>query len=131
MPLIVPPEGYRLRAGTDAGLAEAGARSQVVAEVAPPESMCEAVRAGSGYALLPASYVAGRVERGELATAARVPPAAGPAVAARRSSADASISGVCETSIGVASLTGASRAASRRGRPGHGLGPGRRSCRRR
>ncbi|HEX6940992.1 MAG TPA: LysR substrate-binding domain-containing protein [Longimicrobiales bacterium] len=69
MPLIVPPEGYCLRAGIDAVLAEAGARSRVVAEVVAPESICEAVRAGLGLSLLPADYVATRAARDGLATA--------------------------------------------------------------
>src|SRR5690606_19324185 len=63
LPLVVPPGGYCLRGGVDAALAEAGARQRVVAEITAIEAICEAVKAGVGYAILPARYIVPRAER--------------------------------------------------------------------
>lgn len=74
LPLVVPPGGYCLRGGVDAALAEAGARQRVVAEIAAIEGICEAVRSGVGYAILPARYIVPRADRERLALARLVEP---------------------------------------------------------
>ncbi len=74
LPLVVPPGGYCLRGGVDAALAEAGARQRVVAEITAIEAICEAVRAGVGYAILPARYIVPRAEREGLGVVRLVDP---------------------------------------------------------
>lgn len=54
--LIVPPEGFCLRAGIDQLLDQTGTPGRIVAEVSSIENICEAVRAGLGATLLPRSY---------------------------------------------------------------------------
>lgn len=74
LPLVVPPGGYCLRGGVDAALAEAGARQRVVAEITAIEAICEAVRAGVGYAILPARYIVPRAAREGLGVVRLVDP---------------------------------------------------------
>lgn len=54
--LIVPPEGWCLRAGIEDVLARAGAGMSITAEISAVESMCAAVRAGLGVTLLPRAF---------------------------------------------------------------------------
>lgn len=63
VPLIVPPGGYCLRQGVNDVLSEAGARQNVVAEIAAIEGICAAVRSRMGCAILPARYVIPRAQR--------------------------------------------------------------------
>ncbi|HEY8468412.1 MAG TPA: LysR substrate-binding domain-containing protein [Longimicrobiales bacterium] len=83
LPLIVPPDGFCLRAGIDLALSEVGVPPRIVAEMSAPESICEAVRALLGVTLLPRSYMERRGGAG-LATARIAPPAPVRTVAAIR-----------------------------------------------
>lgn len=74
LPLVVPPGGYCLRRGIDNVLAEAGARQRVVAEINAIEGICEAVRAGVGFAILPAGYIGPRMTREGLGVVRLVDP---------------------------------------------------------
>lgn len=74
IPLIVPPGGYCLRSGINTVLVEAGARQNVVAEIAAIDGICAAVRCGIGCALLPAHYVLPRAAREGLGVVRLVEP---------------------------------------------------------
>jgi LysR family transcriptional regulator, cyn operon transcriptional activator len=75
VPLLLPPEGLCLRSGIDRVLQAGGVGSgNVMAALAAPESLVQAVRCGLGATLLPAAYLAGRVDRSGITIARLVEP---------------------------------------------------------